>query len=111
MPPMIEFPLDLPEVRVLKIELIGREINIMVESTCDWAICSACGRKTHEFHFEGRPLRLRHLLILGRRVFIELKPKRFKCSYCGDKTTTTQQLDWYEEGAPHTKAYDQSLML
>lgn len=111
MTPMIEFPLDLPEVRVLKTEMVGREIIIAVESTRDWAICSACGRKTHEISGEGQTLRLRHLLILGRRAFIELRPKCFKCLYCGDKITTTQRLDWYDEGAPHTRAYDESLML
>lgn len=108
---MIEFPLDLPEVRVLKTELVGREIIITVESTRDWAYCSRCGRKTQEFHCEGRTLRLRHLPILGRRVYLEIKPKRFKCPYCAGHPTTTQQLDWYDERAPHTRAYEQSLLL
>ena len=108
--PMIEMPLDLQEVTVLKTKLIGREIIITVESTCNWAICPACEHKTYEFYGEGRTLRLRHLLILGRRAFIELNPKRFKCRHCKDKIMT-QQLDWYVEGAPHTKAYDQSPML
>ena len=111
MSPMIAFPLDLPEVRVLKTELTGREIIITVESTRDWAICSRCGRQIQDFHCEGRSLRLRHLPILGRRVYIEIKPKRFKCRYCDQEPTTTQQLDWYDERAPHTKAYEQSLML
>jgi transposase len=111
MPSMIEFPLDLPEVRVLKTELVGREIIITVESTRDWARCSHCGRKTQEFHCEGRTLRLRHLPILGRRVYLEIKPKRFKCPYCDDHPTTTQQLDWYDARAPHTRAYEQALLL
>lgn len=111
MPSMIEFPLDLPEVRVLKTELVGREITITIESTRDWARCSCCGRKTQAFHCEGRALRLRHLSILGRRVYLEIKPKRFKCLYCEDHPTTTQQLDWYDERAPHTRAYEQSLLL
>jgi hypothetical protein len=37
---MIEFPLDLPEIRVLKTELKKREIVIMVESNRTYAICS-----------------------------------------------------------------------
>jgi hypothetical protein len=64
MPPMIEFPLDLPEVRVLKTELKKREIVITVESTRPYAICSQCGQKTFEFHSYGDPIRLRHLPIL-----------------------------------------------
>jgi transposase len=111
MPPLIEFPLDLPEVRILHTELSQREITIRVESTRDWAICHQCGEQIREFHGYGEVLRLRHLPILGRRVLIELRPKRFRCPFCDDHPTTTQQLDWYEVRSPHTKAYDQWLLL
>lgn len=111
MPAMIEFPRDLPEVRILKSELSEREIVITVESTREWALCSQCGRETREFHSYGRTLRLRHLPILGRPVFIELRPKRFRCPWCDDHPTRTQQLDWYEARSPHTKAYDDWLLL
>jgi hypothetical protein len=50
MSPTIEFPPDLPEVRVLKTELKKREIIITVESTRPYAICSRRGEKTFEFH-------------------------------------------------------------
>jgi len=110
MPPMIEFPLNLPEVRVLKTELKKREIVITVESTRPYAICSRCGQKTFEFHSYDDPIRVRHLPILEQRVFIELRPKRFRCPSCDDHPTTTQQCDWYEPRSPHTKAFDQSLL-
>jgi transposase len=108
---MIEFPLDLPEVRVLKTELKEREIVITVESTRDYAICSRCGQKTREFHSYDEPIRLRHLPILNKRVYIEIRPKRYRCPNCDNHPTTTQQCDWYEPRSPHTKAYDQSLLL
>ena len=107
---MIEFPLDLPEVRVLKTELKKREIVITVESTRPYAICSRCGEKTFDFHSYDDPIRLRHLPILEQRVFIELRPKRYRCPTCDDHPTTTQQCDWYEPRSPHTKAFDQSLL-
>ncbi|MBO0723465.1 MAG: ISL3 family transposase [Blastocatellia bacterium] len=111
MPAMFEFPLDLPEVRIIKSETSEREITITVESTRESAICWKCGRETYEFHGYGRKLRLRHLPILGRPVYIELQPKRFRCPYCDDHPTTTQKLDWYDERSPHTKAYDDWLLL
>jgi transposase len=111
MPANIEIPLDLPEVRILKSELNGQEIVITVESTREWAICPRCGERTREFHGFGRQLRLRHLPILGRPVMIEIRPKRFRCPACDDHPTTTQKLDWYDERSPHTKAYDQWLLL
>ena len=110
MPPVIEFPLDLPEVRVLKTELKKREIVITVESTRAYAICSRCGQKTFEFHSYDDPIRVRHLPILEQRVFIELRPKRYRCPTCDDHPTTTQQCDWYEPRSPHTKAFEQSLL-
>lgn len=54
---------------------------------------------------------MRHLPILGRPVYIRLRPKRYKCPYCDGHPTTTQQLDWYTPRSPHTKAYDQHLLL
>lgn len=111
MPANIEFPLDLPEVRILKSDLSGREIVITVESTRSWAICPKCGERIEEFHSFGRQLRLRHLPILGRPVMIEIRPRRFRCPRCENHPTTTQKLDWYDERSPHTKAYDQWLLL
>jgi transposase len=111
MPANIEIPLDLPEVRIITSELNEREIVIRVESTREWAICHKCGGEIREFHSYGRLLRLRHLPILGRPVMIEIRPKRFRCPSCDDHPTTTQKLDWYDERSPHTKAYDQWLLL
>jgi transposase len=111
MPAKIEIPLDLPEIRILNTELSEREIVITVESTREWAICAKCGAEIREFHSYGRMLRLRHLPILGRKVIIEIRPKRFRCPTCDNNPTTTQKLDWYDERSPHTKAYDQWLLL
>lgn len=109
MPAMFEFPLDLPEIRIISSETSEGEITIRVESTRESATCWKCGREIDMFHCHGRKLRLRHLPILGRPVYIELHPKRFRCPFCD--TTTTQKLDWYEERSPHTKAYDDYLLL
>lgn len=107
----ILLPLDIPEV-----EVIGMEINehgdyiITVESTRSSAICQHCGSRITKFNGHNREIELRHLPILGRRVYIRIRPKRYECPNCGGKTTT-QKLDWYESKSPHTKAYDRHLML
>lgn len=107
----ISFPLDIPDV-----EVIGMEINeygdyiITVESTRKSAICQHCGSRITKFDGHNREIELRHLSILGRRVYIRLRPKRYECPTCGGKTTT-QKLDWYEQKSPHTRAYDRHLML
>jgi len=52
---------------------------------------------------------LRHLPILGQRVYIRLRPKQYTCPHCGK--VTTQTLDWYETKSPHTKSHAHHLML
>ena len=110
MPPVIAFPLDLSDVRILHTELHEPAITIRVESTREGTRCRHCGAEIQELHGYGELLRLRHLPILGRPVFIELRPRRYRCPFCDDHPTTTQQVDWDEARAPHTKAYDQWLL-
>jgi transposase len=108
---MISIPLGIPDVEVLKVEQNERgDYIVTVESTQIGTICQRCGRKITKSNGQGRWIQLRHLPILGHRVYIRLRPKQYKCPDCDDKITT-QTLDWYETKSPHTKAYDQHLML
>src|SRR5260221_13835951 len=107
MPPVIEFPLDLPDVRIVETELSEPAITIRVESTRTGTRCRQCGTAIEDFHGYGERLRLRHLPILGRPVFIELRPRHYRCPFCDDHPTTTQQLDWNDACSPHKKTYDQ----
>lgn len=91
MPAKIKIPLDLPEIRILNTELSEREIVITVESMRERVICAKCGAEIREFYSYGRMLRLRHLPILGRKVIIEIRPKRFRCPTCDNNPTTTQK--------------------
>jgi len=107
----ISLPLDIPDVSVS-----GAHMNehgdyiIIVESLQSGTICQYCGRKITKSHGHGRWIELRHLSILGCRVYIHLRPEQYKCSHCDDQMTT-QTLDWYETKSPHTEAYDHHLML
>ena len=108
---MITLPLDIPEVEVTGVQMNARgDYIITVESTRGSAICQHCGRRITKSNGCGREIELRHYPILGHRVYIRLRPKRYKCRHCNGKTTT-QKLDWYETKSPHTKAYDHHLML
>ena len=108
---MIQFPLDLPDVEVLKTELTAKgHLVITVESTLEGTRCRRCGQEIKEPHGHDRPLRLRHLLVLERPVYIEIRPKRYRCPYCSDHPTTTQRCSWYEPNSPHTRAFEQQVM-
>jgi len=99
----ISLPLDIPNVDVSCANLneFGDYI-ITVESRQAGTICQHCGRKITKFHGHGRWIELRHLSILGHRVYIRIRPKQYECPHCGDRITT-QALDWYKTKSPHTK--------
>jgi transposase len=110
--PFISIPLDIPDLRVLQTDLTqADEFILTVESTLESTTCRRCGRTITEQHGEDRPRLLRHLPILGRPVYLRIRPKRFRCPYCDDHPTTTQELDWYDPNALHTKAYERHLIV
>lgn len=110
--PFISIPLDIPDVRVLQTDLTqADEFILTVESTLTSTKCRRCGRTITDQHGEDRPRLLRHLPILGRPVYLRIRPKRFRCPSCDDHPTTTQQLDWYDPNALHTKAYERHLIV
>lgn len=109
---LISIPLDIPDVRVLQTELTkASELILTVESTLMSTPCRRCGRSLTEQHGVDEPRLLRHLPILGQVVYLRIRPKRFRCPWCDGHPTTTQQLDWYDPTALHTKAYERHLIL
>jgi transposase len=103
--------LGIPEVEVIGVEINERgDYIVTVESTRNNAVCQSCGGRITKPNGYGREIELRHLPILGHRLYIRLRPKRYECPHCNGKTST-QELDWYEPRSPHTKAYDRHLML
>ena len=110
--PFVSIPLDILNVHVLQTDLTqANEFILTVESTLDSTTCRRCGRTITEPHGTDQPRLLRHLPILGRVVYIRIRPKRFRCPFCDDHPTTTQTLDWYDQGALHTKAYERHLIV
>ena len=73
--------------------------------------CRQCGREITERHGVDEAITLRHLPILGRHVYLRLRPKRYRCPYCEGGPTTTQQLAWYTPKSPPTKAYEKYVLL
>jgi transposase len=104
--------LDIPDVRVLKVEINPRgDCTVTVESTIEGTRGRKCGREIKDFHGGAEWLMLRHLPLLGRRVYSRLRPNRYRCSSCAGGPTTPQELGWYEARSPHPKAYEKYLLL
>lgn len=108
----ISLPLDIPDIDVLrtKINRAG-DVVITVESTLKGTICRRCNRKIDKTHGHDDWIELQHLPILGRRSYIRLRPKRYRCLSCDNKPTTTQQLIWYQSRCSITKAYEKHILL
>ena len=108
---LITVPLGIPNVAVLSVnQNEPSDMIITVESTQVGTLCQHCGQPITKLHGYDRWIELRHLPILGHHTYIRIQPKRYACACCAGKTTT-QKLDWYEPKSPHTKAYDDDLML
>jgi transposase len=111
MPITITLPLDLPDVRVLASRVLAdATLLIEVESTRQTAPCHRCSREIDRFHGVDQPIRLRHLPVFGREVFIEIRPKRYRCPFCEGGPTTTQRCAWYDPNRPHTTAFEQEVL-
>lgn len=111
----INVPLDLPNVKVLQTEINKNgDYIITVESTQKGTRCKDCGREIDKFHAYDKAIEVRHLAILNRRVYIQMRPIRYECPDCskkGKKSTTTQRVDWYNPKNSLTRAYEDHLLL
>ncbi len=108
----IKIPLDLPDVEVIGMETTEEgDYLISVKSTKGGTNCRRCGRAIDQFHGHDKPIVLRHLPVFGRRVYIRIWPVRYRCPSCSGNPTTTQQLSWYRARSPHTKAYEEHILL
>jgi transposase len=107
-----EMPLDIEDVEIERVEFKENgEIIITVTSTLEGTCCHRCGGKITDSYGCDREITLRHLSILGRPTYIQIRPKRYRCRSCFDRPTTTQKLSWYNAKSPHTKAYETHVLL
>jgi transposase len=107
----LQIPLDLPDVRVLNVSKIEKGAwLIQVESTVTGTPCRKCGKPITDYHGLDTSIRLRHLPLFEVPVYIELRPKRYRCPDCDGGPTSTQALSWYQRRSPNTKAYEQWLL-
>jgi transposase len=107
----ISFPLDIPQVDVLATKRTrdGKFI-ITVESRKKTTKCGVCKQIVPCNYGHSQVIRLRHLPILGQETYIAIRPRRAQCPTCMHNPTTTQELSWYDQRSPHTRAYDRYLM-
>lgn len=108
----ITIPLDIPNVTVLDTRITEQgKIVITVESTHRQTRCKKCGQTISKYHGQDDWVMVRHLDILDRPVYVRYRPKRYRCEACEGHPTTTEVLEWHAANSPHTKAYDEHVLL
>ena len=107
-----EIPLDISDIDIKKVKITKKGyIIITVVSTVEGTRCNKCGREIIKPYGHGKTIKLRHLSILGMKTYIHIRPARYQCTHCVGKPVTTQTLNWYYPRTPHTKAYEEHIML
>jgi len=108
----VKVPLGIPEVRVLQTEINQTgALIITIESTKKGTNCRWCGNWITKSHGYDKWVQVRHLSVFGRPTYLRYRPRRYRCEQCEHKPTTTQRLEWHENGSPNTMAYDDHILL
>lgn len=112
-PALIGIPLlGVSDVLVLGAEINERgELIIEVESRLEGTRCRQCHQEAKKGHGYNETRQVRHLSAFGLKTYIRFRPKRYGCQHCREGTTTTQQLEWCLPRSPHTKAFEEHILL
>lgn len=108
----VKIPLGIPDVRVLKTEINDRgDVIITIESTKGGTRCRQCGKWITKSHGLDEWVQIRHLPVFGRPTYLRYQPKRYRCTHCETKPTTTEELDWHEKGSSKSVAYEDHILV
>jgi transposase len=87
--------LGIPDIRIVSTRLVReQEVLIEVENTQTTIVCHCCGRTISEFDGYDAPRKLKYHALSGQVGAISFRPKCFRCPYCLDHPTTSQQIIW-----------------
>lgn len=107
----MELLLDLPNIQVQEaFEDRDGQYIITVVSTEKGTHCHKCGKRIDAPYGHGNWIVLRHLPILGKRVYLRIALPRYRCD-CVGQPSTTQQPTWFVRRSGYTKAFEDHLLL
>ena len=107
----IEELLNIPHIRVTKVDYDKDQIECDIVSTQGYAQCHQCGQKATEFFAQGEKVALRHLPLCGRQVLLWFHSKRYRCTHCPGGVTTTEHPSWSDTKGGYTQACAEFLLL
>ncbi len=95
--------LDIQSVRVTGYRKEADRFEIFVELEQNSAVCPDCGVRSSRKHTE-KSVPVRDLPCFGRRVYLLLPRRQFKCRHCGKPFT--ERLSFVAFGRSFTKRYE-----
>lgn len=107
----IILPLDIESLDIIN-QSFDTKGNIILEvvSKRTNSKCHKCGKDATKRNGYSTPIIVEHTKILERKCYLKIKPVRYKCKYCDDNPTTTEQYDWCDRNAKVTKAMEEYIM-
>lgn len=104
-------PLDIPSLEIIS-QTVNTKGNIVftVRSTCTKTTCHKCGKDAKKPCGHSAVIEYKHTSILDTPVILRIKPVRYECEYCDNRTTTTEKYDWVADGGKITKGLEEYLL-
>jgi len=96
--------LDLKGVIVHKMNMFKKYMILEVSSNSEFCYCPDCGFPTKNVH-EYKTYTVRDLPISGRKCYLKVRKKRYKCDICGK--VFTEILSFIEFGCTYTNRYSE----
>lgn len=96
---LYEVIVNLPQLRMESVEIEDKTIRFYCSTKSDGSVCPSCGAASTQVN-QYTSRQVRDLDISGRKVYLMLRLKQYKCS-CG--RYHTEALDFVEGNKDHTK--------
>jgi len=102
-----QLPLDIKSLEIVSQSVDHKGVyTLEVKSTAQGTKCHKCGKWCDKVYGFGEVLRVRHLSVFDRPVYLEIRSVRYQCDSCDDHPTTSEQYDWMNRKSKTTKALD-----
>ncbi len=96
--------IDIPDVRVTGYRKEDDRVEVSLELEKTSAICPQCSVRSSRKHSE-KPIVVRDLPCIGRKLYLLLPRRQFKCRHCSKPFT--ERVSFVEFGTSFTKRYEQ----
>ena len=107
----INLPFDINTLEITSQHIDNKgNITLNVESRCKHSRCHKCGNHATKRYGHAPEITVQHTSILDRPVYLKIKPARYQCEHCDDRTITTEQYDWCSRNAKVTHAMEDYIM-